>query len=166
MNEIHFEAVKEEDLEKILCIYNHYILTTTINFYFDEISIDTLKSFIYLDHSRYKSFLISHKGEFAGFCFLTQYRDREAYDGTAELAVYLKPGFTRRGLGAEAVRHLEKVAAERGIKTVIASISGENTESLNLFRKLQYDKCGHFKKIGEKFGRELDVVYFQKSLVT
>ena len=164
MNEIHFEAVKEEDLEKILCIYNHYILTTTINFYFDEISIDTLKGFIYLDHSRYKSYLIFHRGEFAGFCFLTQYKNREAYDVTAELGVYLKPGFTRRGLGTEAVRHLEKVAAERGIKTLIASLSGENTGSLGLFRKLQYDKYGHFKRIDEKFGRLLDVVYFQKSL--
>ena len=42
--------------------------------------------------------------------------------------------------------------------------SGENSESIELFRKLEYDQCAHFKKIGEKWGRAIDVIFFQKSL--
>lgn len=92
------------------------------------------------------------------------FKKRECYDRTVELGAYLKPQFTRRGLGTQAVRHLEQVAAATGRKMLVASISGENTASLELFRKLGYEQCAHLKRIGEKWGRALDVVFFQKSL--
>jgi L-amino acid N-acyltransferase YncA len=128
------------------------------------ISLETLRSFIFLNHNRYAAFLICRQGETAGFCFLTQYKNLEAYDRTTEIGVYLKPGFTRRGLGTAAVAHLERVAAANGLKVIISSISGENEASLALFRRLGYQECGHFKRVGEKFGRVIDVVYFQRSL--
>ncbi len=164
MNGIVFKEVAEQDLTTVLEIYNHYILTTTATFRLETISMETLKSFIYLDHPRYRTFLILRQGEVAGFCFLTQYKNLPAYDRTAEMGIYIKPGFTHQGLGSAAVNHLEKKAEENGFKVIIASISGENTPSINLFKKSGYDECGHFKKVGEKFGRVLDVVYFQKVL--
>jgi L-amino acid N-acyltransferase YncA len=164
MSEISFKSIEERDLNTVLDIYNHYIRTTTASFRPEPIPVEILSSFIYLDHNRYKAYLIYHLGEIAGFCFLTQYKNLEAYDRTAEMGIYLRPGCTRRGLGKEAARHLEEVAAANGIKTVIASISGDNTASIRLFRKLGYEQCGHFKRVGEKFGRVLDVIFFQRSL--
>ena len=41
-------------------------------------------------------------------------------------------------------------------------ISGDNAGSIKLFEKAGYEKCGHFRQIGEKFGRILDVVAYQK----
>jgi phosphinothricin acetyltransferase len=38
--------------------------------------------------------------------------------------------------------------------------------SIKLFQKLGYEKCAHFKRVGEKWGRVIDVVFFQKSLKT
>lgn len=164
MNEISFTVAEEKDLPVVLGIYNHYILTTTATFRLEPIALETLRSFIFLNHALYKAYLIHHRGEIAGFCFLTQYRNFQAYDRTAEIGVYLKPDFTHRQLGGAAVHHLEEVARTGGIKTLIASISGENTGSLKLFRKLGYEECGHFKRVGEKFGRVIDVIYFQRSL--
>jgi len=123
-----------------------------------------LRTFIFLDHKWYKAYVIQRGGEMAGFCFATQLKNHASYDRTAELGVYLKPEYTRRGLGGEAVRHMEKAATADGLKMLIASICGENAASLKLFEKLGYDRCGHFKRIGEKWGRVLDVVFFQKSL--
>jgi L-amino acid N-acyltransferase YncA len=164
MEEISFRTIDEKGLPIALDIYNHYILTTTATFRLHAIPMETLRSFIFLNHSRYKAYLIYHRSEIAGFCFLTQYKNLEAYDRTAEMGVYLKPGFTHRGLGTEAVKHLEKVAAANGLKIIIASISGENAVSIKLFRKLEYEECGRFKRVGEKFGRIIDVIYFQRSL--
>ncbi|MFA5865852.1 MAG: N-acetyltransferase family protein [Phycisphaerae bacterium] len=164
MKEINFKSIEEEDLPVVLDIYNHYILTTTVTFRLDPIPMETLRSFIFLNHSRYKTYLIYYLSEIAGFCFLTQYKNLEAYDRTSEIGIYLKPDFTHRGLGTQAVKYLEKVAVVNGIKMLIASISGENTASIKLFRKLEYEECGHFKRVGEKWGRIIDVVYFQRSL--
>jgi L-amino acid N-acyltransferase YncA len=164
MNETSFRPMKAEDLPLVLDIYNHYIVTTTATFHPEPITMKKLRSFVFLDHAWYQAFMILHSGEIAGFCFLTQFRELEAYDRTAELGIYLKPEFTRRGLGKKAVRHLEKSAEEGGLKVVVASISGENTGSIELFTKLGYEKCAHFRKIGEKWGRAIDVVFFQRFL--
>jgi phosphinothricin acetyltransferase len=164
MNTITFKQAEAQDLPIILDLYNHYIRTSTATFRPAPISLETLRTFIFLDHQRYGAWLIHDRGEFAGFCFLTQYKNLEAYDRTAEIGAYLKPEFTGRGLGAEAARYLENAAAAKGIKTVLASISGENAPSLKLFRRLGYEECAHFKRVGEKFGRVIDVIFFQRSL--
>ena len=130
MDEIRFKSIDEADLPAVLEIYNHYLLTTTATFRLQAIPIETLRSFIFLNHDRYKAYLIHHQDQVAGFCFLTRYKDLQAYDRTAEIGIYLKPGFTRRGLGAAAVAHLEQVAAASGLKMLIASISGENAPPL------------------------------------
>lgn len=160
-----FREVREEDLPAALDIYNHYIVTTTATFHPRPISMETLRSFIFLDHPRYKAYVIEHMGNIAGFCFLTQFKKHESYDRTAELGIYVAPGHTRQGLGTQAVRHLETIAAGTGLRMLMASISGENAASIELFRKLKWEPCGRFRKVGEKWGRAIDVVFFQKSLV-
>jgi phosphinothricin acetyltransferase len=47
---------------------------------------------------------------------------------------------------------------------MFAFITAENEMSVKLFEKLGYDPCSHFKNIGEKFNRLLDVQVFQKEL--
>ncbi|MBI2329156.1 MAG: N-acetyltransferase [Chloroflexi bacterium] len=104
--------------------------------------------------------------ETAGFCFLTQYKKKEAYNRTAEIGVYLNPEFTGKGLGSSVVAFLEKVASSKQIRVVLASISGENTASIKLFQRMGFEKCAHYREVGEKFGRLLDVVDYQKILGT
>ena len=164
MKDLSFRIIDEKDLPIILDIYNYYILTTTATFHLKPVSMEKLKSFIFLNHPGYKTYMIYHKNKIAGFCFLTQYKNLKAYDRTVEIGIYLKPEFIHRGLGTESVKYLEQVAEKSGFKTVIASISGENTVSIKLFRNLGYSECGHFKRVGEKFDRVIDVIYFQKSL--
>ena len=164
MSQASFHEVQEKDWPGVLEIYNHYIATSTANFRLAPLDKEGIQTFLYTNHPLYKTFAIDLDGELAGMCFLTQFRAQEAYDRTAEMGVYLRPGFTRRGLGTQATRHLERVAAAVGVKTLIASVCGENAPSIALFGKLGYEKCAHFRRVGEKFGRVLDVVYFQTSI--
>jgi phosphinothricin acetyltransferase len=57
---------------------------------------------------------------------------------------------------------LEPVAKNSEICVLIGIITGENKASIRLFEKCGYEKCAHFKKVGEKFNRLLDVVAYQK----
>jgi L-amino acid N-acyltransferase YncA len=123
-----------------------------------------LRTRICIDHDLYKANLIHHAGEVAGFCFLNQFNKHESYNRTAELGLYFKPQHTRQGLGTKAVGHLEQIAAAKGLKVLIASISGENERSIALFRKLGWEECARFRRVGEKWGRAIDVVFFQKSV--
>lgn len=56
------------------------------------------------------------------------------------------------------------MAKKSGLKNLIGIISGDNGGSIALFEKSGFEKCEHFKNIGEKFNKILDVVAFQKEI--
>jgi L-amino acid N-acyltransferase YncA len=159
---IEFEEVTERDFEIIKEIYDYYVENSTATYYTEKISIAELKEFIPYGHEKYKSYIIMSDDECCGFCYFSQYKKRQAYDRTAEISVYLKPGAIGKGIGNAALWQLENAARESGIAVLIGIISGDNGNSIRLFEKNGYEKCGHLKKIGEKFGRVLDVVFYQK----
>jgi phosphinothricin acetyltransferase len=161
---IEFVDLKEADLELVKEIYDYYIENSTATYYTEKISVDELREFIPVQHKKYKSFLIKVDNELCGFCYISQYKKRQAYDRTAELSLYLKPEYTGRGIGKIALEYLEKVAKNNGISVLIGIISGDNESSIKLFEKNGYEKCAHYKQIGEKFNKVLDVVSYQKIL--
>lgn len=156
--------IKESDLPIVQDIYNHYVLNSTATFHTREISIDELKDGIYVNHNKYKSYLIRYERVVCGYCYLAPYKKRQAYDRTAEVTLYLKPEFTGKGIGKYVLGQIEKTAVELQIKVLLGIISGDNTASIILFERCGYEKCAHFKQVGEKFGKVLDVVGYQKIL--
>jgi L-amino acid N-acyltransferase YncA len=154
--------LREEDFILVKEIYDYYILNSTATFHTDPISIEELKSVIPVAHPKYKSFLIEYNGKICGYCFISQYKKRQAYDRTAEITIYLKPEFTGMGIGKETLNILESIAKQQGISVLIGIISYENQKSMTLFEKCGYEKCAHYKQVGQKFNRILDVVAYQK----
>lgn len=162
---IEFIEAKENNLDTLLDIYNYYLENTTVTFDLGKITMEEFKSRVSINDSRYKTFLAYVNNELIGFCFLTQFRKKAAYDNTVEIGLYLKPQFTGKGLGAEMVNHMEKIAKENRFEMLISSISGENIPSIKLFGKLGYDQCAHYKGIAVKFERKIDLIDFQKAIV-
>lgn len=161
---IEFIPVTENDLPVIKEIYDYYIVHSTATFHSERISIEEMKEFLHLNHMKYPSFLIRGDHETIGYCFLTQYKKRQAYDRTAEVSIYLRPECTGKGIGVIAMNYLEKAAKIGGISVLICTLSGENQASIRLCEKMQYKKVAHLHNIGEKFGKILDVVLYQKEL--
>jgi phosphinothricin acetyltransferase len=161
---MNFEWIElqEKDYPAVKEIYDYYVVNTTVTFATSVTSLAGLKETILTGHSKYKSYIIKTDGIVCGFCYLSQYRKREAYDRTAEITVYLKPGFTGKGIGKQTLEKLETVVRENGIGVLIGIITAENHHSIRLFEKCGYEKCAHFRQVGEKFNRLLDVVGYQK----
>lgn len=162
--EIKFKPIEEQDLPAIKEIYDWYIENSTATFHTQPIGIDELKEFLYLDHPWYNAYLIYYERELAGYCFITNYKKRQAYDRTAEVTIYLKEEYCNKGIGKVALSYLEQRAKENGLKNLMGIISGDNDGSIALFEKCGYTKCAHFKNVGEKFGKVLDVVAYQKEI--
>jgi len=158
------KPVQQSDFPKIKEIYDWYILNSTATFHTEPIQIEELQTFIYVNDAKYQSFLIEVENQVVGYAYLARYKNRQAYDRSAEVTLYLKHDFTGKGIGSEVVAKMEKIAVHVGIKTILAIVTGENDKSVHLFTKNGYEKCAHFKRVGEKFGRVLDVLGFQKEL--
>ncbi len=159
---INLINLQEKDFAIVKEIYDHYILNSTSTFHTSPASIEEIKSFIPAGNPKYRSFLIEYEEAVCGYCYLSQYKPREAYDRTAEITVYLKPGFQGKGIGTETMKRLEQIAKQNGIGVLIGVITAENLSSIRLFEKCGYEKCAHFKQVGVKFNRLLDVVAYQK----
>lgn len=69
---------------------------------------------------------------------------------------------TRNGIGTRALNKLEGDARQLGIKTLLASISSENPQSLSFHRKNGFKECGRFEKIIKKRGKQFDIIWVQK----
>jgi L-amino acid N-acyltransferase YncA len=161
---VEFSPVTDTDVEAILAIYNYYILNSTATFHSGILSRNDLEEFLFVSHPKYPSYLIKNNDDIIGYCFLTQYKKRQAYDRSAEVSIYLKPEVTGKGVGLTALNHLETAAKKAGIHVLIGTICGENHASIRLMEKAGYSRCAHLKNIGEKFGKILDVVVYQKEI--
>lgn len=164
MQDCRFEEMREELLPEVLEIYNYYIENSTATFHVQTLSMEEIREIVFNENPRFKTYAIFTGENLCGYCILAQFKKREAYDQTAEVTVYLKPEFTGKGLGKLAVQEVEKLAAQNGFHTLLAVICGENDSSIRLFEKMGYEKCSHYKEVGKKFGRMLDVVCYQKMI--
>lgn len=162
--EVKFIPITQENINEALAIYNWYVLHSTATFHLEPVAQKELERMVSIGHRKYQSFVIICDHEICGFCYLSQFRYKEAYDKSAEITLYLKQGVTRKGIGRSTLIYLENIAKENEINNLVAVITEGNEASIILFEKASYLKVGHLKNIGEKFGKTLDVVSYQKEI--
>ena len=161
---IEFKPITKNNIFAALEIYNWYVMNSTATFNLKEVKEEEFERMISLGHSKYQSFVILSDDEICGFCYIGQFRKKEAYDKSVEVTLYLNQGFTGKGIGKKAITFIENIAQQNDIKNLVAVITEGNLASITLFEKMGYFKVGHLKNIGEKFGKLLDVVSYQKEI--
>lgn len=79
----------------------------------------------------------------------------------AEVTVYLDPKSTSRGVGSRIYQALLTDLRQRSFHAVIGGIALPNEASIALHERLGFRKVAHFEQVGWKFGRWIDVAYWQ-----
>lgn len=161
---IELVDLKPADFQFVKQVYDYYIKNSTATFHTESVPVEELGQTILTGHPRYRSFLILKDGQPCGFCYISRYKPRQAYDRTAEVTIYLLPETTGKGIGTICLEMLETIARDSDISVLIGVITAENKTSVRLFEKCGYMKCAHYQRVGEKFNRVLDVVSYQKLL--
>ncbi len=164
MYKYKFVEISEKNLPVVLDIYNYYVENSTATFHSRPLTEMEMREIVYFEKPVYKTYIILDGDDIQGYVLITPFKKREAYDKTAEITVYLKHDCLGKGAGSEAVKFIESFAAKNGIHVLVAVICSENDESIKLFEKNGYSKCAHYREVGKKFGRLLDVVSYQKIL--
>lgn len=159
-----FMAVREEHLAELAEVINYYILNTTVSFHLAPLSAADMREKVFFHKPVHQSFVVLEDNVIIGYCAISPWKKQEAYDNTAEINIYLRHGHTGKGIGSIAIRFLEAFAQQNDMHTLIAGVAEENTPSRKLFEKNGYKLCAHFRQVGHKFDRLLDVVYLQKVL--
>ncbi len=154
---------KPEDLEQLKNIYNDAILHTVATFD-TEVKDDRNRLRWFQEHevSPYVIFVEEQDEKICGYCSLSQYRDRKAFDRTVEISLYIDAAYRGQGIGKSLMEHtLEFAAKHPDITTVISLVTGENATSIHLHDVFGFEYCGQLKKVGYKFGKWLDLNAYQ-----
>lgn len=157
--------VEPADAAGVAEIYNHYILNSRATFELDPITNLEMRSRIEESVSNGYPFLIcDDEGEVSGYTYARQFRPRPAYKHSLETSVYVKPGFDGRGIGTQLYTALFEEIRRGDFHSVIAGISLPNESSVRLHEKFGFEKVAHFREVGFKFGKWVDVGYWQQIL--
>lgn len=159
---VEFLEMTTEYAKEALALYNAYVLTSTATFSIALLAQDEMNQLLFSGLERFPSYAIVANGEFAGYVMLNRYKPREAYDQTAEVTVYLDEFFHGHGIGPMAITHIESIAKQYDFRALLGVVCAENTVSIQLFKKLGYFQCAHFREVGRKFDRTLDVEIYEK----
>lgn len=157
--------MKMEDLEVVNEIYNDAIENTTALYkYSPETLEQRVEWFLVKEKNNDPSFVYEENGEVAGFVTYSQFRPYPAYKYTVEHSVYVHKDHYRKGIGSKLMKHLIAEAVKREVKTMIACIDASNEGSILSHKKLGFYYTGEIKNAGYKFGRWLDIVFYQLDL--
>ncbi|QOL51088.1 arsinothricin resistance N-acetyltransferase ArsN1 family B [Massilia litorea] len=153
------------DAERICTIYNHYIATTTISFEEEPVEPAQMAQRIADVASANLPWLVMEEGEkLIGYAYATKWRVRAAYRFAVESSVYLDPDHAGKGAGTLLYQALLAELRQRELHLVIGGIAQPNEASVRLHERLGFTKVAHFSEVGLKFGRWVDVGYWQLKL--
>ena len=158
-------SVTIDDAAAICEIYNYYIDNTCISFEYNPVSIEEMSRRIKLTIESYPWIVYEEQGKIIAYAYANKYAVREAYKNTLEVTVYASKDSGAKGIGTRLYQHLfdliDKTTSAHSLMSIIAL---PNEASVRLHEKLGFEKASHFKEVGFKFDRWIDVGYWQKML--
>lgn len=150
-----------EDAEQVAEIYNYYIQHTHHTFETEPISVERMEKRINRLIDDYPFLVAEEDGIIYGYIYATQFKLRQAYQFAAEVSIYVKSDDKKKGIGTLLYEQMFDELEDTEIHTLIAGIALPNDASIKFHEKLGYEKVAHFKEVGYKLGRWIDVGYWE-----
>ena len=105
-------------------------------------------------------------GELMGFASYGPFRAWPAYKYTVEHSVYVDSRFRGQGVGRALLGAVILAAERQDYHVMVGGIDATNAVSIKLHESLGFKNCGIVKHAGFKFGRWLDLAFYQLILRT
>ncbi len=162
------ECSFERHAAQILAIFNDAILNSTALYDYQARTMDNMvRWFEAKQAGNYPVIgLETEDGVLAGFASYGSFRNYPANKYTLEHSVYIESSFRGQGLAIQLMEALIKRAIEQNYHTLIGSIDASNQASIHLHEKLGFAHAGTIQHAGFKFGKWLDLAFYQMILPT
>ncbi|MES2606507.1 MAG: N-acetyltransferase family protein [Pseudomonadota bacterium] len=110
--------------------------------------------------------LVDDKHTLLGFATYGTFRERPAYKYSIEHSLYIHKDHRGRGLGPLLLRHLIELARGQHYHVIMGGVDLANGASIAMHEKLGFQRVGTLPQVGFKFGRWLDLAFYQLVLDT
>ncbi len=163
---MRIRPAEPSDLEAVQAIYALEVLEGTASF---ETTPPDLADIERRHHAVLDAglpFLVADDGAIGGYAYAAPYRDRPAYFPTVEDSVYVARSHRGRGIGSALLEGVIVASIAAGRRQMVAVIGDSaNLGSIRLHEKAGFRMVGTLEDVGFKFGRFVDTVMMQRSLV-
>lgn len=154
--------------EQIRAIFNDAILHSTALYDYQPRTPDMMAS--WFEVKAKGNFPVigieNDSGELMGFGSYGTFRGWPAYKYSVEHSVYVDGRFRGQGIGKRLLQEIIADAREQGYHILVGGIDAENAVSIRLHESLGFVHCGTIRQAGFKFGRWLDLAFYQLILPT
>lgn len=151
---------RAEDLPAIVMITNVAIRVGHAHFATRPWSVEEAEvAFAARDH-RHPWLVAEESGEVIGYCKACPWKERGAYQWTAEVGVYVDTEARGQGVGRRLYERLIPELERRGVRTVLAGIALPNWPSVALHEAIGFKEAGLLPRVGYKDGAWRDVGYW------
>lgn len=145
-------AQPEKDARRILAIYKPYIEKTAITFETEVPEEAAFEDRIQRIAEHFPYLVLEADGKMIGYAYAHRQAERAAFDWNAELSIYLKEGFTGKGLGRPLYTLLIRLLAMQGYVNLYAVITASNTSSIAMHKAMGFESVGMHVHTGFKLG--------------
>lgn len=154
--------------DRILAILNDVIATSTALYDYRPRTPETMAAWFEAKaRGNYPVIgALSDDGELMGFGSYGPFRNWPAYKYTVEHSLYVAAEFRGRGVGRRLLEELVGAARAQDYHVLIGGIDSQNTASIRLHERLGFRHVGTLPQVGFKFGRWLDLAFYQRILDT
>ena len=155
-------AATPEDAASVVDIWNAIIRDTSRTFTTQEKTVDGIEADIL---SRKDAFIVAEiEKVVVGFATYFPFRSGPGYAYTMEHSVNIREHVWGRGVGRALMARLEEVASVNNVHSLIAGVSGENSDGVNFHKAIGYAQVARLPAVGRKFDRWMDLILLQKFL--
>ncbi len=164
METITLRQACPEDAEAVLEIYAPYIKNTNITFEYEVPSLSAFRERMEGIMEGYPYLVCEIDGVMAGYAYAHRYKERAAYQWDAELSVYLREEYARRGIGRAFYTALMEILKEQNVRNVYGIVTSPNPPSEALHAAMGFRLFGVSQKTGYKLGKWIDVSGFERPI--
>jgi phosphinothricin acetyltransferase len=149
--------------QAILDIFNDAIITSTALYDYKPRTLETMAVWFDLkDKTKHPVIGVeSDEGVLMGFATYGIFRDKPAFKYSVEHSVYVAPKFRGKGVGRFLLKELIEIAKFNGLHMMIGAIDASNQVSVHMHKSMGFEHCGTIKQTGFKFGKWLDLDFYQ-----
>jgi phosphinothricin acetyltransferase len=149
------------DAESVRSIYNHYVAHSIVTFEEQPVTTAEMRSRMATVLEKLPWLVFERDGDIDGYAYASPRKARIGYRFAVESSIYLAPARIGHGSGSALYQSLLDHLRARNIHCVIGGAALPNPASAALHEKLGFTPVAHFRENGFKFGRWIDVAYWQ-----
>lgn len=164
MQPIRVRDATADDLPAMMAIYNEIVANSTAIYNFKLGTLDERREWFRVRTGGGWPVLAAERGdELVGYASFSEFRGAwPGYLYSVEHSVYVRADCRQQGIGSALVQALLPIAARMDKHVMIGGIDATNEGSLRMHERLGFERVAHFREVGRKFGRWLDLVFVQR----